>query len=161
MRRVIAFILLASAMPILGADWPQWLGTKRDAHSPEKISWNENPTQVWKMPVGEGNASPVIANGVAYLHTRVDKADGEQLSAFDAKTGDLKWVKSYERAKANTKFGTGPRATPTIDRGVVFTFGITGVLSAFKADDGNRLWQVDIQGQDADLRGGGVTLGRR
>ena len=40
--------------------------------------------------------------------------------------------------------GEGPRATPTIDRGRVFTLGSTGILNALDLRAGKRLWTRDV-----------------
>jgi outer membrane protein assembly factor BamB len=132
---------------LLAADWPQWLGRNRDGASPEKVAaWKEPLLVLWKKPVGEGHSSPVVAKGRVYLHTRVAGKDQEQLSAFDAATGDVVWQSvPIERGKFLDpfNFGTGPRATPTVAQGRVYTFGITGILSCVQADSGKPVWQID------------------
>jgi outer membrane protein assembly factor BamB len=132
---------------LLAADWPQWLGQRRDASTPEKVAaWKEPLKVLWQQPVGEGHSSPVAANGRVYVHTRVQDKDQEQLSAFDAKTGKPLWQSTpVERGKFADpfKFGSGPRATPTATPSRVFTFGITGILGSYEAETGNRVWQVD------------------
>src|SRR5439155_23184477 len=40
-------------------------------------------------------------------------------------------------------YGNGPRATPAVAGGRVYTFGITGLLTSFDAAQGKKIWQVD------------------
>jgi outer membrane protein assembly factor BamB len=95
------------------------------------------------MPVGDGHSSPVIAGGKVFLHTRVDGKDEEQFTAYDAKTGKELWKKSYKRGPFTSVFGLGPRATPLVAGDKVYTFGVTGILTCWQAEDGKQVWQVD------------------
>lgn len=125
-------------------DWPQWLGPRRDGTSTEKVApWKEAPKVLWSQPAGEGNSSPVVAGGRVFLHTKVKDKDEEEVSAYDAATGKPAWHKTYPRGKGMFLFGNGPRATPAVEGGRVYTVGITGILTCFDAADGKQLWQVD------------------
>jgi outer membrane protein assembly factor BamB len=136
--------LLASVYVTRAADWPQWLGPARDASSPEKVApWKENPKVLWRQPVGEGNSSPVVAEGRVFVHARAKDKDEEEVLALDAKTGKELWRKSYPRPAFRSFFGNGPRATPAVAGGKVYTYGITGVLTCWDASDGKQIWQVD------------------
>lgn len=127
-----------------GGDWPQWLGPNRDGVSPEKVApWKEPPKRLWSATVGEGHSSPVVAAGKVYLHAKVEGKSEEQLTAFDAASGKKLWAKSYPRADFNNPYGNGPRATPCVVNGKVYTYGVTGVLSCINAVQGELLWQVD------------------
>ena len=132
--------------PLWAADWPQWLGPDRDGSSSEKVSpWKGELKQVWKKPVGEGNSSPIVANGMVYLHVKVkDKDTAESVLAFDALTGEPKWEQTYEKAKFTPLFGAGPRSTPCVSAGRLFTLGNTGVLAAWEAKTGKPIWSVDL-----------------
>jgi outer membrane protein assembly factor BamB len=137
-------VLLAVAPAAMAADWPQWLGPNRDGSTTEKVAaWKEPLVVLWRQPVGEGHSSPVVAGGKVYLHTRIKDKTEEQLSAFDAATGKPLWQQPYERGKFTSLFGNGPRGTPAVVDGKVYTFGITGILTCFDAAKGEQLWQVD------------------
>lgn len=136
--------LLLFGRAAAAADWPQWLGPHRDGTSTERITpWKGSLKEIWKKPVGEGNSSPVVAGGLLFLHTKVKDKDVEMVQAFDAKTGDLKWEKGYEKAKFKPLFGEGPRSTPCVDGDHLYTFGNTGVLTCWNVIDGNMVWQKD------------------
>jgi len=143
-RSLLALMLCAGG--VLAADWPQWLGPNRDCATSERVEpWKGDLKIVWRQPVGEGHSSPVVANGMVYLHFKVANKDAEAVQAFDAQTGKPLWQASYARAAYKGLFGSGPRATPSIAEGKVFTHGITGLVTCFDAKSGNQLWQVDTQ----------------
>ncbi|MFO0876642.1 MAG: PQQ-binding-like beta-propeller repeat protein [Gemmataceae bacterium] len=139
-------LLLVMASPLLAADWPGWLGPRRDGVSTEKVKpWKGELKAAWRVPVGPGHSSPVIAGGKVYLHARVKDRNAEELICLDARTGKKHWATSYPRDFFFSPFGTGPQATPTVVNGKVFTHGITGVLTCFDAEKGSILWQVDTR----------------
>jgi outer membrane protein assembly factor BamB len=69
--------------------------------------------------------------------------NADALAAFDAKTGELMWEKSYERPEFKPLFGNGPRSTPAVSDGKVFTYGGTGILACWDAKTGALDWKVD------------------
>jgi outer membrane protein assembly factor BamB len=144
--RALCFVSLPSCLvsPAAGSDWPQWLGPNRDGSTSEKVApWKGDLKVLWRKSVGEGHSSPIVAEGIVYLHTRVKDKDEEAVQAFDAKTGELKWEKTYPRAAFSSSFGVGPRATPAVAGKRLYTFGVTGVLSCWDISDGKLHWQVD------------------
>lgn len=139
---VLGSVLLAS--PAAAEDWPQWLGPRRDGSSQEPVPvWRQPPAVLWRQPVGEGHSSPVVAGGRVYLFTQTPGKEEEVLTAYEARQGTLLWQQRYPRRPFRSQFGTGPRATPAVAEGRVYTFGVTGVLSCFAAATGQRFWQVD------------------
>jgi len=78
-----------------------------------------------------------------YLHTAVADKDEEEIVALDAVTGDEVWRVSYERGPYRSDLGVGPRATPAVADGRIYTIGITGVLSCHDAASGERNWQAN------------------
>ncbi|MCI0684449.1 MAG: PQQ-like beta-propeller repeat protein [Gemmataceae bacterium] len=139
-----SFSLLLTASAITAADWPQWLGPRRDGSSSEIVApWKSAPKILWKQPVGEGHAAPVVAGGKVFLFTKLANQDNEQVEAFDAVTGKRVWKQTCRRGPFKGLFGNGPRGTPAVDDGKIYTFGITGVLTCLSAADGGRLWEID------------------
>ncbi|HXG10364.1 MAG TPA: PQQ-binding-like beta-propeller repeat protein [Gemmataceae bacterium] len=130
------------------ADWPQWLGPGRNAVSPEKVAvWKEPPRVLWRQPVGEGHSSPVVAGGRVFLHVKVKDKDEEEVLCFASPTGKQLWRYTYPRARFDSPFGVGPRATPAVVEGRVYALGVTGVLTCLEADSGKPVWQVDTARQ--------------
>jgi outer membrane protein assembly factor BamB len=137
-------VCLLCCSPAAAGDWPQWLGPHRDGSSPETVApWKESLKILWRQPAGEGNSGPVVADGRVFIHAKVKDQDKEQVDAFDAKTGKPLWQVQYSRAAFKSLYGNGPRATPTVAGGHLYTFGITGVLNCFDTATGAEVWRVD------------------
>lgn len=139
----LGVVLLGWALVSAG-DWPQWLGPNRDGSSPEKVApWSEAPKVLWRQKVGDGHSSPVVASGRVYLHSWVKDKDEEEVVAYDADSGKPVWRQTYPRAAFKNPFGNGPRATPAVSDGKLYTLGVTGILTGWEAQSGKQIWQVD------------------
>jgi outer membrane protein assembly factor BamB len=152
-RTLLVLLVGASVAP--AADWPQWLGPKRDGSTTEKVAaWKEgeSPTVLWREAVGQGFSSPVVAGGRVFVHAAVKGKEEEQLTAFDAVSGSQLWQDTYPRPAYKSVLGNGPRATPTVAGKRIYAIGINGVLTCYEVEKGKRLWQVDLYRQfKADL----------
>lgn len=146
MAWIRTLLLLFLVTPLARAgDWPQWLGPNRDSSSAEKVvPWKEAPKVLWRQAVAEGNSSPVIAGGRVFIHSKVRDKTEEEVVAYDARTGAQVWRQTYPRAVFTSPYGNGPRATPAVVDGKVYTFGITGVLVCWEASSGQLVWQNDL-----------------
>src|SRR5688572_3994004 len=123
------------------ADWPQFLGPQRNGTSSAAITL-KNLKPAWKKDVGAGFSSPVVAGGKLILHHRV--GDSEVVECMNAATGERIWKLEYATAyRDDFGFDEGPRGTPAIADGRVYTFGAEGVLHAIDLNTGKRLWRVD------------------
>lgn len=128
-------------------EWPQWRGANRDGVASsfsEPKSWPEKLTQRWKVEVGLGYAAPITIGNRVYLFTRQEP--DEVLRALDLETGKVIWESRYPaRFKPNPaatgKHGTGPKSTPTFADGRIYTFGMSGIVTAFDAATGKQVWQ--------------------
>lgn len=140
-----ATALVLACTTAAAADWPQWLGPRRDGGSAEVVApWKAAPAEVWKAKVGIGFSSPVVAGGKVFLHARVNGKEREVMTAFDAATGKEVWKTAYDRAPYSSVLNTGPQATPAVAGGRVYGYGITGVLTCFEAATGKQVWQTDL-----------------
>lgn len=142
--------LAASGSMLVGQDpkpeWPQFRGPNRDgavASFAEPTSWPERLTRRWKVEVGEGHATPVLVGNRVYMFAR--QAQNEVMQALDADTGKVVWQTSYAApvtvAPAAKPHGPGPKSTPTFANGRLYTLGMGGIVTAFDAASGKRLWQ--------------------
>src|SRR5437867_1816525 len=145
-----AIILLTTAS--LAADWPQWRGPNRDAYVADaaiRSTWPKALKEEWKVTVGVGHSSPIVANGKIYVFARQDEA--EVLLCLDVVTGNETWRSSqpisYEMNPAAMGHGKGPKSTPAVSNGNVYTFGITGVLSCHDARTGKLKWRREFSKQ--------------
>lgn len=148
----ILWLAAAATTPHLShaADWPQFLGPQRNGSIAEtnlaKIWAKEGPRTAWQHKVGEGFAGPVVNAGKLIMFHRAD--DKEVVECLDAKTGKELWRREYPaRYRDDFGFEEGPRATPAIADGRVFTFGADGNLNAWDFAKGTKLWSVDTRAQ--------------
>ena len=128
-------------------DYPQWRGTTRDGSASgfvEPGTWPAALKQRWKVDVGEGYATPLVIGDVVYVFTR--REGQEVVTAIDATAGTERWHSGYTAAYTPSQptkvHGSGPKATPLFLDGKLFTQGISGIVSAFDATTGRRLWQT-------------------
>ena len=138
---------LGLAPAVCAADWPQFLGPARDGHSSETgLNWDwpkGGPKVAWKLAVGHGWASPVVSGGGLVLFHRVD--DDEVVACLDAVTGKEKWKFKYPtKYRDDFNFDDGPRATPTVADGAIYTLGADGDLTALALATGQKLWARNL-----------------
>ena len=79
---------LASVFTAFAADWPQWRGPNRDGKVMDVVlpaTWPKTLKEEWKVTVGVGHASPVLANGRVYVFAR--QGEDEVLQCLDANSG--------------------------------------------------------------------------
>jgi len=128
-----------------GPDWPQWRGPARDGSVAElPAAWPDALTKRWEVAVGVGHASPVVSGNRVVVMAR--EGDQEIVRALDLTSGKEIWRASYPAPytvnPAARSHGPGPKSTPAIAGGRVFTLGISGVLSAFDLANGQLIWRV-------------------
>jgi len=144
----LAVALLSPSIP-LQAEWPQWRGPNRDGlvrDATIPTTWPKALKEEWKVTVGIGHASPVESNGKIFVFTR--QGEDEVLLCLDAVTGKEAWRSSqpisYEPHEAARGHGKGPKSTPIVSGGLVYTFGISGVLSAHDVNTGKVKWRREF-----------------
>ena len=128
-------------------DWPQFRGPNRNGIATAFTSpavWPAQLTRKWKLDVGEGYATPILAGGRLYVFTR--EGEREVMRAVDAGTGSVLWQTSGYSAPVTVKsaaraHGAGPKSTPAFADGRLFTLGMAGTVTAFDAASGKPLWQ--------------------
>lgn len=137
-------------MQTTGAEWPQWRGPNRDGVSPETNLlpvWPEGgPNVLWSQPTGDGYSGVAIADGRAV--TMVQDGKDEAVVCWDAASGKELWRFKYAAYFPHRQFGDGPRSTPTIAAGHVYTVGGTGVMHCLKLNPatvaGEAVWRKDL-----------------
>lgn len=138
-------VMLLTVPAVLAADWPQWLGPKRDGSSPEKgllADWpKDGPKVLWKVPGGDGYSSVAVAGKRAY--TLVQRGAEELAICLDAADGKELWKTRLGHAFKNS-YGNGPRSTPAIDGAHVYVQSVTGPLVCLKADSGTIVWERNL-----------------
>ncbi|HXG10140.1 MAG TPA: PQQ-binding-like beta-propeller repeat protein [Gemmataceae bacterium] len=143
-------------------DWPQWLGPQRDG------VWRETglvekfppggPRVRWETPVGIGYAGPAVANGRVYITDRLlapgvkNPESGfdrpalpgkERVLCLDEKTGRVLWTYEYD-CTYEIAYPGGPRTTPLVSGGKVYTLGAMGDLYCLEAAKGTVIWSKNF-----------------
>ena len=144
----VALFAVTVATTTFAQEWSQWRGPNRDgtiASAAVPKSWPSSVTRVWRVDVGEGYSSPIVANGRAFVHSRRDPE--ELVTAVDMQSGTVLWQQKYQAPFAKNQYATsmakGPNSTPLVLGDVIYTLGATGVLSAWRVGDGTLIWRND------------------
>jgi outer membrane protein assembly factor BamB len=152
---VVAIVVTISSAFLVAQDWTQWRGPGAAAVATAfkpPATWPDKLRMAWKVPsAGVGHSSPVVSGSRVHLFSRI--GEQEALTAYELATGKQIWRQTYDAPyevnPAARAHGKGPKSTPVVHGGRVFTFGIGGVLSAFDARDGRVIWRRDFKGQHA------------
>src|SRR5688572_4005515 len=152
---LITLTLTATANATLASgnsDWTQWRGPNRDGLVRDAAIprvWPKELKEEWKVTVGIGHSTPVVANNKIYVFAR--QAEEEVLLCLDSATGKEIWRSdqpiAYEMHNAARKHGKGPKSTPVLHDGKVYTLGISGVLSCHDGRTGNLKWRREFSKQ--------------
>jgi outer membrane protein assembly factor BamB len=170
----LSLFALALFSPLARADdWPQWMGPNRDGvwHEtgvvkalPKTDPRIDPKTGVlkseWRVPIAAGYSGPAVADGRVYVTDRVlakgaknpdDPFDTKQkvnstervlcLDATDK--GKLLWKHEYP-CPYQISYPCGPRCTPTVSGGKVYTLGAMGDLYCLDAKSGKVLWSKNF-----------------
>ncbi|HUL51041.1 MAG TPA: PQQ-binding-like beta-propeller repeat protein [Candidatus Nitrosotalea sp.] len=165
-RLLLAFHLvsLSISVPALHSDdWPQWLGPQRDAVWRETGILGRFPsnglTFRWRVPIGGGYTGPAVAKGRVYVMDR-HLAEGaktppnafargeisgtERVLCLNEADGAILWQHEYD-CPYTVSYAAGPRVTPAVQDGKVYTLGAEGNLLCLDAKKGAVIWSRDFK----------------
>ena len=94
-------------------------------------AWPEKLQRTWRVEIGEGYSSPVVADGRAFVHGRRDPE--EIVAAINLADGKIVWEQKYQADFKKNQYAVemakGPNSTPLVVGNRLFTLGVTGILS--------------------------------
>ncbi|MEO1083537.1 MAG: PQQ-binding-like beta-propeller repeat protein [Acidobacteriota bacterium] len=99
--------------------------------------------RTWSQPLGSAYSGILVVDG--WLVTTFSDGTWDYLTALDASSGAERWrYRISETYKGSANADDGPLSTPTVDGGVVYGLGSTGVLFALSLEDGEERWRLDL-----------------
>jgi outer membrane protein assembly factor BamB len=161
MHRIALFAAIAVTIPTSARadDWPQWAGPRRDG------IWRETglierfppggPKIEWRVPIGAGYSGPAVVGDRLYVMDRPDVPPPtpgskeaipgpERVLCIDTKTGKTIWAHQYD-CPYQISYPSGPRATPTVVNGKVYTLGAMGDLLCLDVATGKEIWSRHLR----------------
>ncbi len=138
------------------ADFPQYRGMRRDGviqGPPLARDWHVRPPLLlWNQPAGGGYSSFAVVGAAAV--TLEQRGTHEAVVCYDTASGQVRWLHEYPAHFEEWQGGEGPRATPTIADGDVYSLGATGHLVCLDGATGRQKWAVDILADNDNIRWG-------
>ena len=143
-------------------DWKGWMGDQRDGVYRESGVIDEitpnGLTVKWRNSVGSGYAGPAVAEDCVVVFdyikssgesfndpgTRASLQGSERIQVFEANSGKLKWSYQYD-CPYSISYPAGPRCTPTIDDGKIYSLGAEGDLKCIGLQNGKLIWERSLK----------------
>ncbi|HEY8414005.1 MAG TPA: PQQ-binding-like beta-propeller repeat protein [Pyrinomonadaceae bacterium] len=142
----IVFLAVTAAS---AQEWTQWRGPARDGSVSAKnapAAWPETLQRSWRVEIGEGYSSPIVAGGRVFVHGRKDPE--EIVVSINLADGKVLWQQKYQAEFKKNQYAVemakGPNATPLVAGNRLFTLGVTGILNAWDTATGKLLWTRDF-----------------
>ncbi len=137
----------ADLTAVSSRDFPQFLGPERNARVDAGLvlatDWKAKPPRLlWKQPIGAGWSAFAAVNGFAV--TMEQRGSEELVTCYEIATGRLVWSYGTQTRHSTVLGGVGPRSTPCIEDGRVYSLGATGTVLCLEGGTGELVWQDDL-----------------
>ena len=132
-------------------DFPRFLGSGYWAEVADiqlATDWEKSPPrELWKQEIGAGWSSFAIVGD--YAVTQEQRGEDEMVVCYAVQDGSVVWTHSdptrHDPASMGGGLGgVGPRATPTIHDGRIYTLGATGIVNCLDARSGQSIWTHNL-----------------
>jgi outer membrane protein assembly factor BamB len=135
-------------------DYPGFLGGQPWAEVPDdglESDWSARPPKLlWKQPIGAGWSAFAIVGD--YAVTQEQRGPREMVVCYELRTGRVAWTHDdpvrWDPSGNGALGKVGPRATPTIHDGRVYSHGATGILNCLDATTGRAIWSHDTLAEE-------------
>ena len=109
-----------------------------------KFTWTDSdrPPQLWQIVVGAGWSGFSVVGNRCY--TQEQRGEEEAVVCYDLQTGRQIWEHRDAAKFGPPPSGIGPRATPTVSNGYVYTVGATGIANCLDWWTGKKIWSEKL-----------------
>lgn len=145
------------------APWPQFGGPRRDftvdqvgpTSSLSTVWPDDGPPVTWRRTLGEGYSGIIVDR--ERLFTLYRSRPDEVVIALRPDTGETLWTHRYpaeiDTSRHPSGYGHGPRSTPLLAGGRLFTIGFNGLMHCLDPATGRVLWSIHlIEHYDGSVR---------